>query len=268
MEQKNRILAVTPGEYEELRRRWPAFPMGLAQLAYRISSGGRLLRDSRSPATLRGGILVLCDMGFTAPTLNVPTLLRDLLAEISNRSYEGVAADFSPTLSQPLAALLPELDRVLHEHGVPLWVNESAAAHVQHARLLVPASATAGSLETLLRTHCQRYGAQRVTAELIPLRMDFTLPAANASGSRLTREQLEALIEELHPQPYFSAELCAKYFTYMSPSRQAHFVLFDDGDTLTEKCRLAARLGIEYVFALYAEVEAMLDIIIREPVEA
>ncbi|MBR6748653.1 MAG: hypothetical protein IKM07_06915 [Clostridia bacterium] len=264
MEQKNRILAVTPGEYEEVRRRYPTFPMGLAQLAYRISAGGRLLRDSRSPANLRGGILVLCDMGFHAQTLGIPTLLRDLLAEIAGRGYEGVAADFSASLSAPLAAFLQELDRTLHDRGIPLWVNESCRNHVTHARLLIQAAATAGSLEAMLRQRCERYGTERVTAELVPLRLDFALPAADSQGQVLSRAELETLITELRPQPYFSSELCAKYFTYMSPERQAHFVLFDDGDTLAEKCRLAEKLGISHVFALYAEVENLLDVLVRE----
>lgn len=262
MEQKNRILAVTPHEYEQLRRRYPAFPMGLAQLAYRISSGGRLLRDSRSPANLRGGILVLGDMGFQADTLSIPTLLRDVLAEIAGRGYEGVAADFTSGSCASLAAFLTELDRILYERGIPLWVSESSSRHVTHARLLIQAAATAGSLEAMLEERCARYGAHRVTAELIPLRMDFTLPAADSQGRTLSRGELETLIAELRPQPYFSAELCAKYFTYMSPERQAHFVLFDDGDTLAEKCRLAEKLGISHVFALYAEVESMLDALI------
>ena len=55
---------------------------------------------------------------------------------------------------------------------------------------------------------------------------------------------------------FFSGELCARYFTYMSRENGAHFVLFDDGDTLRRKLDVARQLNIHTFLAPWAEVSA------------
>ena len=64
---------------------------------------------------------------------------------------------------------------------------------------------------------------------------DFFLPSPTGSGVPLSRRELEEKLEQLHPSVFFSHELCARYFTYMSRESGAHFVLFDDRDTLRKK---------------------------------
>ena len=66
--------------------------------------------------------------------------------------------------------------------------------------------------------------------------------------------QLEELMARLSPAVFFSGELCARYFTYMSRDNGAHFVLFDDGDTLRHKVEVARELGIRTFLAPWAEV--------------
>ena len=58
----------------------------------------------------------------------------------------------------------------------------------------------------------------------------------------------------LSPAVFFSGELCARYFTYMGRDNGAHFVLFDDGDTLRRKVEVARRLGIHTFLAPWAEI--------------
>lgn len=47
---------------------------------------------------------------------------------------------------------------------------------------------------------------------------------------------------------FFSPDLCAHYFTYMSRETGAHFILFDDGESLEKKRTLAQELGISRFF--------------------
>ena len=70
----------------------------------------------------------------------------------------------------------------------------------------------------------------------------------------LTEEELEQLKQRLAPSIFFSGDLCARYFTYMSRDNGAHFVLFDDGDTLRHKVEVARELGIRTFLAPWAEV--------------
>ena len=66
--------------------------------------------------------------------------------------------------------------------------------------------------------------------------------------------ELEEKLEQLHPSVFFSHELCARYFTYMSRESGAHFVLFDDRDTLRKKLEVAQELGITSAVAALPEV--------------
>ena len=70
----------------------------------------------------------------------------------------------------------------------------------------------------------------------------------------LSRRELEEKLEQLHPSVFFSHELCARYFTYMSRESGAHFVLFDDRDTLRKKLEVAQELGITSAVAALPEV--------------
>ena len=66
-------------------------------------------------------------------------------------------------------------------------------------------------------------------------------------------------MDRLEPSVFFSPQLCARYFTYMSRDTGAHFVLFDDGETLKKKQELALSLGIQRFFWVYPEVEELCD---------
>ena len=83
---------------------------------------------------------------------------------------------------------------------------------------------------------------------------DFFLPSPTGSGVPLTPEELTERLDRLRPSVFFSNELCARYFTYMSRESGAHFVLFDDGDTLRRKIEVARRAGIHTFLAPWPQV--------------
>ena len=66
-----------------------------------------------------------------------------------------------------------------------------------------------------------------------------------------------ALLAETGAQVFFSRELCARYFTYTDREGGAHFVLFDDGETLAAKLAQLSGCGVQTVFALYPDVQAL-----------
>ena len=75
-----------------------------------------------------------------------------------------------------------------------------------------------------------------------------------SNGQPLTREELAQKRRQMNPSVFFSGELCARYFTYMNREGGAHFVLFDDGDTLRRKMEVARRAGIHTFLAAWPEV--------------
>ena len=76
----------------------------------------------------------------------------------------------------------------------------------------------------------------------------------SATLSPLEAEELEALMGEKAPSVFYSADLCARYFTY-NREGEAHFVLFDDADTLNQKLRLGVGMGFQAAFLMWPEVQ-------------
>ena len=117
-----------------------------------------------------------------------------------------------------------------------------------------PSALAGGSLSRRLEEAAERFGRERVTLAVQRVAEDFFLPSPTGSGVPLSRRELEEKLEQLHPSVFFSHELCARYFTYMSRESGAHFVLFDDRDTLRKKLEVAQELGITSAVAALPEV--------------
>ena len=58
----------------------------------------------------------------------------------------------------------------------------------------------------------------------------------------------------LEPSVFFSQELCARYFTYMSRESGGHFVLFDDGETLVKKMEVSQKLGVRWAMGMWEDL--------------
>ena len=50
-------------------------------------------------------------------------------------------------------------------------------------------------------------------------------------------------------------ELCARYFTYMSRDSGAHFVLFDDAQTMAKKVEIARQLSIPTILGAWSDLQ-------------
>ena len=179
------------------------------------------------------------------------------------RGFAGVLCDFEgpplPLLSRALEALAGPLGK----RGWPLYVPEPYGDRVEGARVLISSALSGGSLAQRLRDTQERYGRDRVVLAVERVAEDFYLPAPQGQGRPLTREELEALLEERKPSVFFSGELCAHYFTYMSRDNGAHFVLFDDAGSIRKKLQVAQSLGIVHALAAYPQVDDLLADILK-----
>ena len=137
----------------------------------------------------------------------------------------------------------------VHLRSLPWW-DASLAGN----RYNTCSSAGIGLTDHLFRLPAEGFGRERVTLAVQRVAEDFFLPSPTGSGVPLSRRELEEKLEQLHPSVFFSHELCARYFTYMSRESGAHFVLFDDRDTLRKKLEVAQELGITSAVAALPEV--------------
>ena len=120
-----------------------------------------------------------------------------------------------------------------------------------------------GSLEQRLTEAAGRFGPARTVLLLERVAEDFFLPSPTGQGMPLTREELRQRLEERAPSVFFSSELCAHYFTYMSRQNGAHFVLFDDAGSIRKKLQVARNLGISSAVLAYPQVDDLLPELLK-----
>ena len=160
---------------------------------------------------------------------------QEVTRECAARNFSGVVCDFEAGRLPPLEETVAQLGNECSRRGWNLLVPEHYASCSPHAQVMISSALSGGSLELRLEEARQRFGRERVVLALQRSAEDFFLPSPTGGGRPLTQEQLHRLMEERSPSVFFSRELCARYFTYMSRDSGAHFVLFDDDQTLVKK---------------------------------
>ena len=232
-----------------------AYGVPVAHMAYRVGPGGRLYR-SNLPLTLRGGLMALDAAGFEGRG-DPGQLCREILRECGVRKFDGILCDFDGPAVPFLEQTVRQLGQATHQRGWPLYVTEEYGGASEFSRVLLPTAISGGTLEERLRTALNRYGSGRVTLAAQRAAEDYTLPSAVGQGRPLTRAELADRVTRFSPAVYFDHGLCAHHFTYMDQG-VAHFVLFDDSDSLLRKLSLARDLGIERAVFAFPEVEDIL----------
>ena len=251
------ILSVSPAD----SRAAGALGLPLAHRAYRVGGGPHLFR-SNMPVAVRGGLMVIDDSGFDG--LGEPTpFCHEVMRECSARGFDGVICNFAARPLTVLGAIVAELGELMHKRGWPLYVNEAYGRFSDKAMVLVSSALSGGSLQLRLTEAAERYGAGRVALEVERVCQDFFLPSPTGQGVELTPEELRRRMEELSPSVFFSSELCAHYFTYMSPQNGAHFILFDDAGSIRKKLHIARSLDIGHAVLAYSQVSDLLGEILE-----
>ncbi len=223
-----------------------------AHLAYRIGRGPHLFRSEGSVPP-QGGVMVLDASGFDGFGAGDP-FCQEVVRECLARGFSGAVLDFDVRLP-PLEGIAAQLDESFARRSWNLYVPESYGRCAPRAKVMISSALSGGSLTLRLEEAQERFGRDRIALALEPAAEDFFLPSPSGSGTPLSREALSRLMERLQPSVFFSNELCARYFTYTNPDGGAHFVLFDDGETLARKVDTARRLGIHVFLAPWEQIK-------------
>ena len=222
-----------------------------AHVAYRIGPDSTLLRRNLLLET-RGGLLSVSSR--EAPQISDPTALCEAtLRECNRRSYNGAVLDFEPPCRRDLLQFAKQLAPLLHNSKRILYVPEDYAHQVPQASPIICTALSGGDLTERLKQAASRYPKRHLALDVQRLCMDFALPARSGEGIPLSDDAFKALLQEKHPSIFFSPALCTRYFTYVQ-NGIAHFVLFDDADTLRQKVRIGNQLGFSTAFFQWPEI--------------
>lgn len=244
-------LAVTPTRLQEAAKYCRSF----AHVAYRIGGESTLLRQNLLLQT-KGGILSVSDRD--APAIKDPEkLCAAVLRECGRRGYSGVLLDFEEPRTGDKTVFVEQLAKALMPGKRTLYTPETYARSAPGAVPLICTAISGGNFIQRMQEAPAAWEGRRLALDVQRLRMDFTLPSRSGEGATLTQKALEQLMERESPSVFFSQDLCVRYFTY-SQNGEAHFVLFDDADTLAQKLRTGSTLGFSAAFLMYPEVEDLL----------
>ncbi|MPM45298.1 hypothetical protein SDC9_91984 [bioreactor metagenome] len=233
------------------------YGLPVAHMAYRLGPGLRLLR-AQLPLTARGGLMLIGDEDFDGS--GDPALFcQEVIKECAARGFDGVMLDLERPVSPLLGKVVSELSALLVKRGWPLFVPEEYARFAEKSRVMISSALSGGSLAQRLEEAVRQYGPARIALCVERTAEDFYLPAPEGRGAPLTRENLRRRIAERSPTVFYSKELCARYFTYMSRQSGAHFVMFDDAETMRRKLLLADSLNIRSAILAYPQVDDLLD---------
>ena len=163
---------------------------------------------------------------------------QEVVRECAARNFSGVVCDFESGRLPPLEETVAQLGRECARRNWAFLVPEHYASCSPHAQVMISSALSGGSLELRLEEAAECYGRGRVVLALQRVAADFCLPSPTGSGRSI----------------FFSRELCARYFTYMSRDSGAHFVLFDDAQTLAKKVEVARSVGISTVLGAWSDL--------------
>lgn len=218
-----------------------------ATLVLRLQDGRLIPTARRMP---NGGLLGLYTDGPASLPADLRPLCREICSYILHYHLSGVLLDLSEDAEgmAAAAALCP----LLSSMGIPLYLPISLAEADPKAKLILPSAISGGSFSGMLDHFLSRFPADRLCLELVRTRHDFPIPSPDPEGTRLSAEQFEHLRANAG-KSWFSADLCAHYFTYMHTDGNPHLVLYDDVESARHKLDLARKAGLSAAFALYCE---------------
>lgn len=241
------ILAATAGEITAAG----AWGRPLAHMAYRVGGGPHLFR-ANFPVAPRGGLMVMDDAHFHEGEEPEP-FCNEVLRECAARRFTGVVCRFRGRPHAVLTGAVSRLGEICRDRGLAFYVTEAYGGASAHAKVILSTALSGGSLRGRLEEAVDRFGPRRVCIWVERAAEDFLLPSPSGSGAPLTVEELRRRREESGAQVFFSPELCAHYFTYMS-GEKGHFVLFDDAGSIRKKLRVAGEAGVDTAFLPYSQL--------------
>ncbi len=200
-------------------------------MEYTVSGDGFLLRR-KDAGDHQGGMMGICF------NTDFPCEKSELYAAMMNECevyrYNSILL-FGNKIPQKVLSALEKQNRY------PVYLPY----HFSFGRLnaVLDTAVSGGSLEEYLAQNANGKNALYIAQTYA----DFTLPAKGGAYRDLTADEFKKRYEKCEKSTHFSSELCARYFTYFK-DHKAHFVLYDDSNTIEAKLQLGEKFAFPIAF--------------------
>jgi len=248
------IIAAAPSESDQVRE----YRAVCAHLAYRVGDGLELLRAAIR-SSMRGGLMALSDKGLVSPDGDPGALAQEVIGECVRRGYTGVIADFQRPDLPALHEFIRLLSAQSSHYRLTLYTGAAYTADAPDCGIVLPCCVTGGRLREYLESLTAQYESSRICLDLTRLCHDSALFNPGEGYVPISLDKLREYIKQCHPIKFFSPELYANYFTCRDKEGGVHFIVYDDGYSLSKKLALAQTHGIGSALLLYSETADVLE---------
>lgn len=207
-----RQFLLTPPQSLDQAQTWG---LPLAHMAYQLDETGQLCQAPLPPHG-KGGLMLVGVPTSPAGQCDPRRAVRDILTVCQGRGFGGVILDLEQPPTRFLSQLICGLEEGLTQRKRTLFLPESYGNYSDRASIYLTSAISGGSLRRRLEEAIDTYGPHRLVLCLRRARDDFFLPSVKGQGRPISQETLERLQRRLNPSVFFSPDLCAHYFTYMS----------------------------------------------------
>src|SRR5699024_3899861 len=116
-------------------------------------------------------------------------------------------ADFEAPSSPDRLAFLEKLCAAMNRTGRRLYLPEIYAQQVPGSTAVICTALSGGTFQQRLEEAVRRFGRAQTALDVERLAMDFSLPAPSGSGTPLSPEDLQAMLQDPDCTTFYSRDL-------------------------------------------------------------
>lgn len=209
---------------------------------------GSTLYSEKSDFPPSGDVMIVCVKNAN-PDASLP-----IYEEFRRRKFRSVFID-----SEAPSNELSSLSEALSRRGVSLFFPIEISNTIPSSRPVAELAVSGGSITEYLESLLARHKNLAVSVPRISLRFD--MGEDNAYGFPLTKKEVRRLMNIHDAKVFYSPAMMVNYFIFSPSSQKASYILFDDARSLSDKIRLAKKLGVSDLFLTYSEIADIISAI-------
>lgn len=223
----------------------PAFGRNILRGRLSYIAQKNALMAEKLPADAIGDVMFISMQGAGE---HIDTAIYD---ECRRRRYSSVFLDADGPDAE-LLRILPDISASLASRKLRVFCPIDVSAYCPHATPVAEAAVSGGNiaeyLGQLLASH------NKLSLSIPRIAAEFAMPCERDTCRHLTPRELSRILDMHDAKVHFSPQMLVNYFIYENARGGCSFILFDDAHTMSEKIRLAKKLGIADVFIIYREI--------------